>query len=184
MPNAGYPDVREALARKVSREQGLTLDGSCLVMAVGAAGGLNVVFKTILNPGDEVIVSRPYFMEYRPYVSNHGGRLVEVDALPDFNLDIEAIRARLSPKTAAVLINSPHNPTGRVYPAAAIQTLAKALEAHGKAAGSAHRHDQAGTVKGKPLFPGHFLCQRLPDTGVPGVGHIPVGTFGIFTGHL
>jgi aspartate aminotransferase len=135
MPNAGYPHVREALAQKVSREQGVSVDGSHLVMAVGAAGGLNVVFKTILNPGDEVIVSRPYFMEYRPYVSNHGGRLVEVDALPDFNLDVEAVKARLSPKTAAVLINSPHNPTGRIYPASTIQALAKALEAHGKGCG-------------------------------------------------
>ncbi|GHV53474.1 aspartate aminotransferase [Spirochaetia bacterium] len=135
MPNAGYPDVREALAKKASREHKVNIDGSHLVMAVGAAGGLNVVFKTILNPGDEVIVSRPYFMEYRSYVGNHGGRLVEVDTLPDFNLDIEAIKAKLSPKTAAVLINSPHNPTGRVYPAAAIAALAEALRAHGKASG-------------------------------------------------
>jgi aspartate aminotransferase len=135
MPNAGYAGVREALAQKVSREQGVSVDGSHLVMAAGAAGGLNVVFKTILNPGDEVIVSRPYFMEYRPYVSNHGGRLVEVDTLPDFNLDIEAVKARLSPKTAAVLINSPHNPTGRIYPAATIQALAELLEAHGKTTG-------------------------------------------------
>jgi aspartate aminotransferase len=135
MPNAGYPHVREALAQKVSREQGVTVNSSHLIMAVGAAGGLNVVFKTILNPGDEVIVSRPYFMEYRPYVSNHGGLLVEVDSLPDFNLDIAAIRARLSPRTAAVLINSPHNPTGRIYPASAIQALADALEAHGKTTG-------------------------------------------------
>ncbi|GHT64122.1 aspartate aminotransferase [Spirochaetia bacterium] len=135
MPNAGYPDVRDALAKKASREHHVNIDGSHLVMAVGAAGGLNVVFKTILNPGDEVIVSRPYFMEYRSYVGNHGGRLVEVDTLPDFNLDIEAIKAKLSSKTAAVLINSPHNPTGRVYPAAAIAALADLLRAHGKASG-------------------------------------------------
>jgi aspartate aminotransferase len=135
MPNAGYPEVREALAQKVSREQGVSLDGSHLVMAVGAAGGLNVVFKTILNPGDEVIVPRPYFMEYRHYVGNHGGRLVEADTLPDFSLDMEALKARLSPKTAAVLINSPHNPTGRVYSAASIKALADLLEAHGRASG-------------------------------------------------
>jgi aspartate aminotransferase len=137
MPNAGYPEVREALARKASREQGAAIDGSHIVMAVGAAGGLNVVFKSILNPGDEVVVSRPYFMEYRSYVGNHGGRLVEVDALPDFSLDVEAIKARLSPKTAAVLINSPHNPTGRIYPPGVIAELAKVLEAHGKACGRA-----------------------------------------------
>jgi aspartate aminotransferase len=135
MPNAGYPEVRDALAKKASREHRVDIDGSHLVMAVGAAGGLNVVFKTILNTGDEVIVSRPYFMEYRHYVANHGGRLIEVDTLPDFNLDIEAIKAKLSPKTAAVLINSPHNPTGRVYPAAAITALADMLRDHGKKSG-------------------------------------------------
>jgi aspartate aminotransferase len=135
MPNAGYPEVREALAQKASREQGVDLDGSHIVMAVGAAGGLNVVFKSILNPGDEVVVSRPYFMEYRSYVGNHGGKLVEVDALPDFSLDLPAIKAKLSPKTAALLINSPHNPTGRVYPATDIEALAKILTEHGKASG-------------------------------------------------
>jgi aspartate aminotransferase len=135
MANAGYPEVRQALAEKTSREQGVSIDGSRVVMAVGAAGGLNVVFKSILNPGDEVVVSRPYFMEYRPYVANHGGRVVEVDALPDFNLDVEALKARLSPRTAAVLINSPHNPTGRVYPAPVIAALAAALKAHGKKCG-------------------------------------------------
>ncbi|MCL2320241.1 MAG: aminotransferase class I/II-fold pyridoxal phosphate-dependent enzyme, partial [Treponema sp.] len=101
MANAGFPEVREALAQKASKEQGVTIDGSHLVMACGAAGGLNVVFKSILNPGDEVIVSKPYFMEYRPYAANHGGRIVEADALPDFGLDVEAVKAKLSPKTAA-----------------------------------------------------------------------------------
>jgi aspartate aminotransferase len=135
MPNAGYSEVREALARKVSHDQGIPLDGSHLVMAAGAAGGLNVVFKTILNPGGEVIVPRPYFMEYRHYVENHGGRLVEADTLPDFGLDIEAVKARLSPKTAAVLINSPHNPTGRVYPGSSIKALADLLRAWGEKTG-------------------------------------------------
>ena len=131
MNNAGFPEVREALAKKASSEQEITLDGSHVIMSCGAAGGLNVVFKAILNPGDEVIVSRPYFMEYRPYISNHGGQIVEVDALEDFNLDVEGIKAKLSPKTAAVLINSPHNPTGRIYPAETITRLAKVLNEHG-----------------------------------------------------
>jgi aspartate aminotransferase len=135
MPNAGYPDVREALAAKASREQGVEIDGSHIVLAVGAAGGLNVVFKSILNPGDEVIVSRPYFMEYRSYVGNHGGKLVEVDAAPDFSLDLDAIKAALSPRTQAVLINSPHNPTGRVYPASDIEALGRLLTEQGKATG-------------------------------------------------
>jgi aspartate aminotransferase len=135
MPNAGYTEVRQALAEKVSREQGLKTDGSCLVMSCGAAGGLNVVFKTILNPGDEVIVSRPYFMEYKSYVGNHGCVLVELDTLPDFNLDIAGIASRLSEKTAAVLINSPNNPTGRVYPPETIAALSDVLRAHGKKCG-------------------------------------------------
>jgi aspartate aminotransferase len=135
MPNAGFPEVREALAGKAGKEQGVSIDGSHIVMAVGAAGGLNVVFKAILNPGDEVIVSRPYFMEYRSYVGNHGGSLAEVEALPDFNPDLEAIKKRLSAKTAAVLINSPHNPTGRVYSSGTIKELARILEEHGKASG-------------------------------------------------
>jgi aspartate aminotransferase len=135
MPNAGFPRVREALAEKASREHNTHIDGSHIVMAAGAAGGLNTVFKTICDPGDEVIVTRPYFMEYRSYVGNHGGRLVEVDALPGFNLDIAAIGAALSPKTAAVLINSPNNPTGKIYPAGTIAALAGLLREHGAKTG-------------------------------------------------
>jgi len=130
-PNAGLPDVREALAKKASREQQVPLDASHIVMSSGAAGGLNAVFKTICNPGDEVIVSRPYFVEYRPYAANHGAKLVEVNSLPDFNLDIDAIAAALSPKTAAVLINSPNNPTGKIYPIATLTALAELLREHG-----------------------------------------------------
>ena len=135
MPNAGFPYVREALAGKVSAEQGVRIDASHIVMSCGAAGGLNVVLKAILNAGDEVIVSKPYFMEYRPYTANHGGKIVEVDSLADFGLDIEAIKAKLSPKTAAVIINSPHNPTGRVYSAKTITRLAEVMTEHGRNCG-------------------------------------------------
>jgi aspartate aminotransferase len=135
MPNAGYPYVREALAKKASAEHGVDIDGGNVAMAVGAAGGLNAVFKAILNQGDEVIVSTPYFMEYRSYASNHGGVLVETPTLPDFNLDIDAIREALSPKTAAVIINSPNNPTGRVYPQETIAELSIVLTRHGEDSG-------------------------------------------------
>jgi len=135
MPNAGYPDVREALARKASREHNVAIDGSHLVMAVGAAGGLNSVIKTICNPGDEIIVIRPFFMEYRAYAANHGAKLVEIDALPDFNPDLAAIGAALSPQTAAVLINSPNNPSGKVYPTQTIAALASLLYQHGEKIG-------------------------------------------------
>ncbi|MDR1466157.1 MAG: pyridoxal phosphate-dependent aminotransferase [Treponema sp.] len=135
MPNAGYPYVREALAKKASVEHSVNIDGSHVVMAVGAAGGLNSVFKAILNPDNEVIVPTPYFMEYRSYISNHGGILVETPTLPDFNLDIGAIREALSSKTAAVIINSPNNPTGHIYPQQTIAELSAALTEHGEKSG-------------------------------------------------
>ncbi|MDR0502646.1 MAG: pyridoxal phosphate-dependent aminotransferase [Treponema sp.] len=135
MPNAGYAHVREALAKKVRKEQNVEVDGSHIIMAAGAAGGLNTVFKTICNPGDEVIVTKPYFMEYRPYTANHGAKLAEVQALDDFNLDLDAIKAALNEKTAAVLINSPNNPTGKIYPAAVLAGLASVLCEHGKKTG-------------------------------------------------
>ncbi|MDR0442745.1 MAG: pyridoxal phosphate-dependent aminotransferase, partial [Treponema sp.] len=135
MPNAGFPHTREALAKKVSQEQNVNVDGSHIVMAAGAAGGLNVVFRTICNPGDEIVVTRPYFMEYRAYAANNGAKLIEVDSLPDFNPDVAAIAKSLSEKTAAVLINSPNNPTGKVYPAQALSSLASVLREHGEKTG-------------------------------------------------
>ena len=135
MPNAGYPFVREALAKKVCREQNVNIDGSHIIMAAGAAGGLNAVFKAICNPGDEVIVSRPFFMEYRHYTANHNAKLIEVDTLDNFDLDIKAIGAALSDKTAAVIINSPNNPTGKIYSASLLSSLASVLSEHGKKTG-------------------------------------------------
>ena len=135
MPNAGFIAVREALAKKVNKEQNVNIDGSHIIMSAGAAGGLNVVFKVICNPGDEVIVSRPFFMEYRPYTANHGAKLVEVDSLENFDLDLNAIKAALNEKTAAVLINSPNNPTGKIYSAETLISLASILNEHGKKTG-------------------------------------------------
>ena len=132
MSNAGFPEVREKLAKKVSAEQGVNSDASHIVMAAGAAGGLNVVLKTICDPGDEVIVSKPFFVEYRAYAANHGVKLVEVDSLADFNPDIAAIGAVLSDKTKAVLINSPNNPTGKIYPAQTLADITEILLAQGK----------------------------------------------------
>ncbi|GMO25284.1 MAG: pyridoxal phosphate-dependent aminotransferase [Termitinemataceae bacterium] len=135
MSNAGYADVREKIAAKVSREHNVNTNGNNIVMSVGAAGALNVVLKAILNKGDEVIVCRPYFMEYRSYISNHNGTLIEADTKADFNLDISEIQKRLSDKTAAVLINSPNNPTGVVYDADTIAALSDVLMQHGKKMG-------------------------------------------------
>ncbi|MBB5225233.1 pyridoxal phosphate-dependent aminotransferase [Treponema ruminis] len=127
MPNAGYPFVREAIAQKVSKEQGLPLSGSNVIMTVGAASALNCVFKSILNPGDEVIVPAPFFAEYRHYAKNHGGILVEVPSKSDFSLDLEAIKSKLSEKTAAILINNPNNPSGKIYSEDEIKELAAIL---------------------------------------------------------
>ena len=135
MPNAGYPDVREALAKKVQKEHNVNAQGSDIVMSCGAAGGLNAVFKTICNPDDEVIVSRPFFMEYRPYTANHGAKLIEVESKDDFDLDIDAIGSALNINTAAVIINSPNNPTGKIYSAQSLASLASLLAEHGKKTG-------------------------------------------------
>jgi aspartate aminotransferase len=123
------------MAKKASADHRCTVPASHIIMAVGAAGGLNVVFRSILNPGDEVIVPKPYFMEYRSYVGSHGGKLLEAASLSGFALDIRAIEAMLSPRTAAVLINSPHNPTGKVYSAEDLAALADVLRRHGTKTG-------------------------------------------------
>ncbi|MBN1243724.1 MAG: pyridoxal phosphate-dependent aminotransferase [Spirochaetales bacterium] len=135
MPNVGYREAREAIARKVSREHAFPVGWSDVVMTVGAAGGLNVLLHAILDPGDEVIVVRPWFAEYRFYINKHGGRMVEADAGPGFTLDVEAIRRALSLRTKALILNSPNNPTGRIYPRADLEALAAVLVAHGGATG-------------------------------------------------
>ncbi len=132
MPNGGFPYVREALAARLSQEQGVEFDQGDVLMTCGAAGALNVVMKSLLDPGDEVIILSPFFVEYNFYVDNHGGttRIVATDA--EFNLDLDAIREALSEKTKVVLINSPNNPTGQVYPAADLQALGRLLEEAGE----------------------------------------------------
>ena len=127
MPNAGYPETREAVACFLSEDQGVDVPGANVVMTVGAGGALNVILKAILDPGDEVIVPSPYFVEYSFYADNHGGVLRPVDSAPDFGLDIQAIEAAIHDKTRAILLNSPNNPTGRVYPADSLAVLGDLL---------------------------------------------------------
>jgi aspartate aminotransferase len=128
MPNAGYPEVRETVAARASAEQGVRLEARHIVMSCGAGGALNSALKAILNPGDEVIASVPCFMEYGFYADNHGGKLVLASTGPDFDLDVAAIEARITPRTAAVIVNSPNNPTGRIYPEATLRALAVMLQ--------------------------------------------------------
>ena len=115
MPNAGFMDVRDSVASKLSNSHKVQLDPQNIIMTCGAAGGLNVVLKTILDPEDQVIVPRPYFAEYGFYIDNHRGEIILADTNEDFSLNIDNIRNKINPKTRAVLINSPNNPTGKVY---------------------------------------------------------------------
>jgi aspartate aminotransferase len=135
MPNAGYPEVRARVAAQVAREQGVQIDGEHVVMSCGASGAMNAVLKTILDPGDEVIASIPCFMEYVSYVDNHGGTLVLAPTRPDFDLDTDSIESRITPRTAAVIVNSPNNPTGRIYPVETLAHLSEMLLRAGKRIG-------------------------------------------------
>ena len=128
MPNTGYPHVRKAVADFLGREQGIGITENEIIMTCGAAGGLNIVLKAILDPDDEVITPAPYFVEYGFYADNHGGRLVAVPTRPDFTIDVAAIEAAITPKTRAVVINSPNNPTGQVYSAQNLAELGRCLE--------------------------------------------------------
>jgi aspartate aminotransferase len=135
MPNAGFPEVRDAVARRLAAESGFPFEARHVVMCVGAGGGLNVTLKTLLDPGDEVVLLAPYFVEYLFYVENHGGvsRIVETDGA--FQLDLGAIEAALGPRTRAVLLNSPNNPTGVVYPRASLDALGALLRDASRRAG-------------------------------------------------
>ncbi len=129
MSNAGFEDVREAIANSLNERFGTNFHLNNLVMTVGAASGLNIIFKTLLNPGDEVIVFAPYFLEYGNYVRNYDGKIVVVAPnTEDFQPNLEAFKQKINCCTKAVIVNSPHNPTGVVYSEETIQKLAHILE--------------------------------------------------------
>ena len=123
MPNAGYPAVRQTIAAKLSRETGLPFVPEDILMTVGAAGACNVFLKSVLDPGDEVIVLVPFFPEYEFYITNHAGRMVPVETDESFLPDPERIAAAITPRTRAIMINTPNNPTGRVYPEQVLRDL-------------------------------------------------------------
>ena len=128
MDNAGYPETRQAVADNLNQRFGTDFTGSHIVMTVGAAGALNVVFKTLLDPGDEVLAFAPYFGEYRGYAANHQGILWEVKPeLPSFQPDLADLEAKITEKTKVLLINNPVNPTGVIYPEETIQNIAAIL---------------------------------------------------------
>ena len=138
MPNAGFPDVREKVAQSLNKRFGMDYQAGDVLMTVGAAGGMNCVFRAMLNPGDEVIAFAPFFGEYRNYVANYGGELVVVPPSEDglFQLNLEALPEKISEKTRCVIVNNPNNPSGVIYTEETLTRLGEIL----KAAEEKHGH--------------------------------------------
>jgi aspartate aminotransferase len=128
MNNAGYQDVRAAIAARLAHATGLAYTADHVLMTVGSSGAINTVLKAMLDPGDEVIVLAPYFPEYRFYIENHAGRVVTVETRRDFQPDVACMEAALTPRTRAIILNSPNNPTGAVYSAGVLTDLNDMLE--------------------------------------------------------
>ncbi len=128
MNNAGYDETRAAVAEFLSQRCAQDVTAASIIMTCGAGGALNVVLKTVLNPGEEVIILAPYFVEYKFYIDNHGGIATVVETNPTtFQLDIPAIEQSINSNTKAIIINSPNNPTGVIYPATKLQELNEML---------------------------------------------------------
>lgn len=127
MPNPGYTEVRATVAQKLHRETGIDFTAEDIFMTVGSAGACNVILKSILDPGDEVIVLTPFFPEYQFYIANHGGRMVTVETDNEFLPDMDCIQAAITSRTRALILNTPNNPTGRVYPENTLRDLQKLL---------------------------------------------------------
>lgn len=135
--NSGYADVRQTVAESVNERFGTAFTGENIVMTVGAAGGLNVILKTLLNPGDEVIAFAPYFGEYRSYTNNYDGVLVEISPnTENFQPKLEELEEKITPKTKIVIVNTPNNPTGVVYSEETIQKMTEIMEAKQKEYGT------------------------------------------------
>ena len=135
--NSGYADVRQTVAEAVNERFGTAFTGENIVMTVGAAGGLNVIFKTLLDPGDEVIAFAPYFGEYRSYTNNYDGVLVEISPnTENFQPKLEEFEEKITPKTKIVIVNTPNNPTGVVYSEETIRKMTEIMEAKQKEYGT------------------------------------------------
>lgn len=127
MANAGYEETRAAVAQELERETGISVASRDVVMTCGASGAMNVVLKTLLDPGDEVVVFAPYFVEFLGYVDNHGGKARVVGCDEGFLPNLDELARAIGPRTKAVIVNSPNNPTGVVYPESAVRALGEVL---------------------------------------------------------
>lgn len=188
MENAGYREVRQAVADRLGLESGLDYTADHVIMTVGAAGAMNVVLKTVLDPGDEVILLAPFFAEYRFYVDNHGGVSRLVPTSSDFDIDLAAIRGAIGPRTRAVVVNNPNNPTGRVYGHSSIEALARLLESKQKELGTtiyvitdepyrAIVYDEVDVPIVSTYYDNTILCtSHSKDLGLAGerIGHIAI----------
>jgi aspartate aminotransferase len=127
MPNAGHPRVREAVAQRLRGETGLPYTANHVIMTVGAGAALNTVLKAVLDPGDEVLTVAPFFAEYTFYAENHGGKLVVARPNADLTPNIDALAAAITPRTRVILLNSPNNPSGVIYPVSTFVEIEKLL---------------------------------------------------------
>ena len=180
MANAGYDFAREAVAGRVSGEQETDVKGANIIMTCGAGGALNVVLRSILDRGDKVITSIPYFVEYKFYVSNYGGEIQFVPSKNDFDLDIDEIEKAVDSKTKAVLINSPNNPSGMVYPEKTIKALGEMLKRKSRENGKTiyilcdepYRKIVFDGIKVPPVFPYYentlIVTSCSKDLSIPG----------------
>ncbi len=188
MPNAGYPEVRAYEATTLKTATGLGFEPEDVVMCCGAGGGLNVVLKALLDPGDEVVALAPYFVEYGFYAQNHGGVLKPVPTDAHFQPDLNALDAAIGPQTKVVLVNSPNNPTGVVYTQETLDALGALLQQKEQEVGHPiylvsddiyHRLTYDGVTSGNALLshPNSLLVtSHSKDLGLPGerIGYIAV----------
>ncbi|MBO5723650.1 MAG: pyridoxal phosphate-dependent aminotransferase [Lentisphaeria bacterium] len=160
MPNAGFPAVREKLAQMISGEQNYKVNADQVVITCGAAGGINVFFRTVLTAGEEVITPSPYFVEYGFYVGNSGGKLVPVPSVDfTFEPDVELLRKAINEKTRAIILNSPHNPTGQIYTEQHYKAIAEAV-------------NEAEDKYGKPIYivsDEPYRCLNFDNNVIPSV---------------
>ena len=129
MPNAGFPAAREAVAEHLAGKTGLPFAAQHILMTVGSAGACNTFLRSVLDPGDEVIVLAPFFSEYPFYIQNHGVKLVTVETDESFLPVVDRIAAAITPRTKVIMLNTPNNPTGRIYPEALLRDLGRMIDA-------------------------------------------------------